>query len=252
MIDNTFFIGKVLITLDSVDSSNNYALELLQTKCPTEGTLVYAKEQTMGRGQRGNVWISHANKNITISIILYPKFLQVTNHFFLSKVIALAVQKLVALLVNKPVFIKWPNDIYVENKKIGGILIENSIQGAYMGWSVVGIGLNVNQIVFNDLQKNITSLCLETGQEYAILSLIKQLCVFIEEFYLLLKYDRLAEIHELYMLVLYKYEVWCSFETNVLGLITAKIIEVLPSGELGLLLSDGKKQYFGFKEIRFL
>ena len=122
----TLFIGQNTIYLKSVDSTNSYASELLRQNNVPEGTLIYTFEQTKGRGQRGNSWESEPNKNIALSLVLHPSFLSADKQYLLSKITSLAVADLLAEMLESSakenkVKIKWPNDIYISEKKIGGI-----------------------------------------------------------------------------------------------------------------------------------
>jgi BirA family biotin operon repressor/biotin-[acetyl-CoA-carboxylase] ligase len=137
-------IGSRIIKLSSVDSTNNYAAKLLEEQKVGEGTAILASFQEEGRGQRGAKWQSAPYENLLCSIIVFPHFLRVDNHFLLSKAVALAIVDLLNGLGIKDVTIKWPNDILVSRKKIAGILIENAIRGFQLESSIIGIGLNVN------------------------------------------------------------------------------------------------------------
>src|ERR1035441_10550859 len=145
----TLFIGKNLITLDSVASTNNFAKDMLSNTRPVEGTAIMAKEQYAGRGQMGNAWETESGKNLTCSFILYPEFLEADKQFFLNMAVALAVKDFCEHVLHDEIKIKWPNDIYYHDKKLGGILIENSISGNKISSSVIGIGINVNQTAFD-------------------------------------------------------------------------------------------------------
>ncbi len=131
-----------------------------------EGLTIMADHQTAGRGQRGNVWQALPSQNLTFSVLLRPTFLAATDQFALSMAVALAVyDALVALLGPAAgVRLKWPNDLYIDGRKTGGILIENTLRGTFLSTSVVGIGLNVNQKAFDPALPNPTSLALELGQ----------------------------------------------------------------------------------------
>ncbi|MDR0546159.1 MAG: biotin--[acetyl-CoA-carboxylase] ligase, partial [Dysgonamonadaceae bacterium] len=158
-----------IIRLNSIDSTNRYLNDLAAQQNLEEGTTAITQQQSAGRGQRGNSWESEAGKNLTFSTLLYPGFLPVSQHFLLSEAVALAVcDALNALLENLPLphsfRIKWPNDIYYENRKIAGILIENELTGATIEHSIIGIGLNINQTQFSDTLPNPISLKQITGQ----------------------------------------------------------------------------------------
>jgi BirA family biotin operon repressor/biotin-[acetyl-CoA-carboxylase] ligase len=133
-----------IFKMDKAASSNNEAMLLAKQKEIPEGTIVWVLNQTKGRGQGNKKWHSNPNENLTFSVLLKPSFLPMEKQFVLSKMVAVAVAKVVSSFCSDT-FIKWPNDIYVKNNKIAGILIENSIQGQKMYHSVVGIGININQ-----------------------------------------------------------------------------------------------------------
>ena len=136
------FVGQRIIELSSVDSTNNYLIDLSQRTSLVEGTIVIAKKQTAGRGQRNNIWSSESDKSLCISLLLKPK-LDITQQFLFNKFIALSLCQ----ALNKyslTTKIKWPNDILIDRKKVAGILIENSIRAGKIEKSVVGIGVNIN------------------------------------------------------------------------------------------------------------
>jgi BirA family biotin operon repressor/biotin-[acetyl-CoA-carboxylase] ligase len=138
-------IGSEIESLESIDSTNDYLQRKLTQGAVREGWVVTAAEQTRGRGQRGAEWHSIHAQNILMSTVLYPSFLPVDKQFYLSMAVALGVASFIReLLPGSRVNVKWPNDILVEEKKVGGILIENSLQGNIIKNSIVGIGININ------------------------------------------------------------------------------------------------------------
>lgn len=181
------FIGRTVIRLERVDSSNNYARTLLRDKMPLEGTVIVADEQTAGRGQRANLWVSEAKKNLTCSYILRPAFLAAKDQFMQSAAVALAVEATVSeFLPTENVRIKWPNDILVNGRKTSGILIENSLRGMNLETSIVGIGMNVNQTEFAD-GLNATSLKLITRENVDVDEVLERLNENLEQRYLKLR-----------------------------------------------------------------
>ncbi len=255
---NVNFIGKVLLKLNKIDSTNNYAAKLLKNDFPIEGTVIYAKHQYAGRGQRGNTWETNADENLTVSIILYPKTLGVNRFFYLNECIALGAYALAKELLGDDVRIKWPNDIYYKDQKIGGILIENTISGQHFAASVVGIGINVNQTSFPETLHRASSLKLITNQQYNVLELLTKLCRYIEMYYLQLKSDKLTLIHQKYLSVLYRFGEHHDFVTSTGEKLQAKIVDVNPQGQLLLEYKDGPQgvalpitKKFNFKEIQF-
>ena len=163
---NTLFIGKKIIGLNSVDSTSNYLSNLLKTTNVMDGTIVWTQKQIKGKGQRGNNWISEDFKNLTLSLFLKLNFISVDTVFLISILVSNSLHKLVSIYCENTK-IKWPNDIYVSNQKIGGILIENSIHKSSLKNTIIGIGFNVNQINFpSELQA--TSLKTETNKKFDI------------------------------------------------------------------------------------
>ncbi|MEX1191013.1 MAG: biotin--[acetyl-CoA-carboxylase] ligase [Brumimicrobium sp.] len=156
------FIGHKIIHLESVDSTNNYTAKVFKSGTVDSGTVIMADIQTNGRGQRGNMWQSGAFKNITMSIAASPKLWQLNNLVTLNHITALALYEFISKHVRNTK-IKWPNDIIVNDLKIGGILIESQYSGESLQ-SIIGIGINVNQSIFNQLKA--TSLFNETGKHF--------------------------------------------------------------------------------------
>ena len=234
MVYNTLFVGKVLIHLDKIDSTNKYATKLLKTHSPTEGTIVSTDCQYAGKGQRGNTWESQAGQNITLSIILYPNFLAASLQFLLSQSIALAIHDFATDILGEGVRIKWPNDVYYKDKKITGILIENSLSGKNLATSIVGIGINVNQAYFSPSLQSATSFHQITGRFYDLSTLIQQLTHFIEVRYLQLKAMRFDEIRQDYLSKLYRFNEWHTFEDVLLNeIFEGKIVGVEKDGKVG-------------------
>jgi BirA family biotin operon repressor/biotin-[acetyl-CoA-carboxylase] ligase len=168
-------IGIPFIELHSVESTNNYAMALIHAGLAQHGTAVFAHEQTKGKGQRNKQWLSTKNENIILSIIITPYGLPATQIFLLSMVTAIAVQNFFRRYAGEGTKIKWPNDIYWNDRKAGGILIENVIQGQNWKFAITGIGLNLNQMVFNNINTKAVSLKQITGVTYETISMAKEL-----------------------------------------------------------------------------
>ncbi|MBC8045935.1 MAG: biotin--[acetyl-CoA-carboxylase] ligase [Fimbriimonadaceae bacterium] len=198
-IPNTIFIGKVLHHLDRVDSTNAYLQYLIAASADrlTEGLTVFADEQFAGKGQMGAGWVSEPGKNIIASILLYPKFLLPKQIFYLNKAIAVAVCDFLKSYSDN-IKIKWPNDIYFENKKMAGILIENSLSTNAVEQSIIGMGININQEIFDTALLNPTSLRAITHKNYDLELLFHALCAEIEKQYLLLRSFQFKKIDDLY------------------------------------------------------
>ena len=153
-------IGKKIVHIESCDSTNNYIAKLISGGNIDFGTVILADEQTNGKGQRGSKWQSRPAENMIFSLYLDSANLSVKNQFILTQFVSVSlVRALLKFGLNAS--IKWPNDIYVNGKKIAGVLIENQMSGMMLSGSIIGIGLNINQTDFGQL--NATSLKLEKG-----------------------------------------------------------------------------------------
>ena len=195
-------IGFPFIELHRVDSTNNYAMGLVHAGMAQHGIAVFSHHQTKGRGQYNKDWISEAQSNIAISVVLEPP-LSTSQIFFVSKMVATAVLRFLSRYAIGNTSIKWPNDIYWCDRKAGGILIENVIQGAEWKYSVVGIGININQTDFGDLKNKAVSLKQITGNNFDPVSLAKEICDILDTQFDQLTLDPNAVIKE-YRSNLYK------------------------------------------------
>ena len=247
--DNNLFIGKVLTTLEVVDSTNNYAKGLLSKSKPLDGTAIIAYAQSHGRGQIGNTWFSEPGKNLTLSIILYPHFLKASEQFTLTQAVALAIADSVGKILYKPVKIKWPNDIYCMEKKLAGILVENTIAGQNLTDSVVGIGLNVNQTNFNGLL-TATSLQSLMGMELRLEEVRDHLFAHLEKRYLQMKNGHRDILNNDYHAALYRRNEWHTYK-GATGNFEGKIVGVNGYGQLQVETASGVKT-FNNKEIEWV
>ena len=245
------FVGQNLITIKEVDSTSNFLKDMLSNSKPLpEGTVIMAEGQYAGRGQQQNKWHSEPGKNLTFSLLLKPFFLPVTEQFDLTRAISLGVTNALAPLLGAKLKIKWPNDIYYDNKKLGGILIENLIQGSQIKNSVIGIGLNINQDVFPLQLPNPVSVKQILHTDYDLKILLSEICKNIEAAYLNLKAGRVGLIREAYLERLYWLNEDKDFKAN--GLIfTGTIKDVKPNGLLTVNNGEVEVEY-NLKEIEFL
>ena len=274
-------VGKIINWYQSVGSTNDVAFE--NSSRGEDKTIYAAVFQTAGRGQKGNRWDSTAGKNLTFSILLKPSFLKASEQYVLSMVTTLGIAaylKKKAGIAKDQVKIKWPNDIYVCDKKICGMLIENSISGDSIGVSVVGIGVNINQKEFPSELKNATSLSLQTQKaEYDLKKELDELSDLIFAYYE--KARKLAkngkgfkEIVDEYLSNLYRFNQLHKFvelseisankpvDTYTSGkealakengnIIKAKIVGITPQFCLILSLEDGTQREYAFKEIGYI
>jgi BirA family biotin operon repressor/biotin-[acetyl-CoA-carboxylase] ligase len=244
------FIGTNHIQLDSTDSTNNFAKELLSSKKPAEGTVISATEQSSGRGQMGNGWEAEPGKNLTISIILYPVFLPADKQFFLSMAVSLGVKDFCEEVLKEEVRIKWPNDIYAGNKKLAGILIENTINGSMLSSSVAGIGINVNQETFSSGLPNPVSLSQIAHRSFSLHELQLQLNNYIEKYYMQLRQGHYNFLDKAYTVALYRYQQTSEF-THKGKRLKGEITGVAKDGKL-LIESGGKEHRFMFKEVEYV
>lgn len=247
---DTLFIGKNIVELESVDSTNNYAKELLTKEKPPEGTIIFAHEQHTGRGQMGNTWKTEAGKNLTLSFILYPDFLDADKQFYLNMAISLAVKDFCESVLPDEIKIKWPNDIYWHDKKLGGILIENTINGSRISSSVVGIGINVNQEEFDEALPNPVSLLQISNFKFKLSNLMEGLSVFIEKYYLQLRQLHFNFLDKGYTVALYRYQQTHEFKKGE-QILRGEVNGVGKDGKL-ILHCNGKESRFGFKEIEYV
>jgi BirA family biotin operon repressor/biotin-[acetyl-CoA-carboxylase] ligase len=243
----TLFTGQQLILRDVVDSTNNYAASLVQSDNIPEGAVIMAREQTMGRGQRGTQWQSVAGENLTFSLVYYPRFLAAQDQFMLSRICALALLETL-LSMEVQASIKWPNDLLVNGKKICGVLIENGIQGDRLSSAVIGIGLNVNQLVFPG-GISATSLALERKAQFDLIHVLGSFCERMEKWYLLLRQGKNELICKQYLQCLMNFREWSWFQKEE-NPFKAMITDVNREGKLELMLENGEIQTFGLKEIR--
>ena len=172
-------VGFPFIELRKVESTNNYAMGLVHAGMAQHGTAVFAHQQTMGKGQRHREWWSAPGKNIILSLILHPFGLKTNELFLLSMAVANGVHRFFSFYAGNKTKIKWPNDIYWCDRKAGGILIENVIQGNSWKHAIIGIGININQTDFGGFNRAV-SLKEITGKTYDTVSLAKELLTFLD------------------------------------------------------------------------
>lgn len=231
---------------DLVDSTNNQAKILLSNSKPVEGTVVIAKYQQQGKGQFGSNWNTVRGLNLTFSIVLYPKFIAANRQFLLSQAVAIGIRDALEPYLPQPTYIKWPNDIISSDKKICGVLIENSLQGNKLADSIVGIGINVNQAGFDELP-NAASLHTLTGRVFDLDKVLHRVLSCIEGNYLLLLANRNTSIESAYLKHLYMLNQPATFEANGNALY-GTIRGIDESGKLLVEGASGIRPY-GLKEI---
>lgn len=239
-----------LIKLDAIDSTNNYLKQLAKEKVLENYTAVMAFEQTRGKGQMGSYWVSEAGKNLTISVLVKDLPLDVISIFDFNVAVALAAVTLLQWNAIEKVNVKWPNDIMAEQKKVGGILIENSLKHNSTFTAVVGFGLNLNQTDF-DLLPQANSLTNITGQVYDVETMAED---FIKALKLQLDIfpEQAATAWIQYDELLFKKGKPAAFELADGFRFMGIIQKVTPEGKLVVLLEDDNVVHYGLKEVKLL
>ena len=238
------------IHLEQIDSTNAY-LQRQQSEHDIRNWVVSADEQTAGKGMGSNGWESEVGKNLTFSLALDMGFLPAERQFLLSEAVPLGIiEVLDTLLPSEKLSIKWPNDIYFENRKLAGILINSTIKANMMVVSIIGIGLNVNQMKFQDWPTHPISLKMVTGKEYDLKPLLEQIAERI-----LIKVQQLqstpTSIEKDYLKRLFRYRTWADYEVE--GKVLRLFMTGIDSfGRLQLLDTENKPYCFDIKEIRFI
>jgi BirA family biotin operon repressor/biotin-[acetyl-CoA-carboxylase] ligase len=243
-------IGSKLLFFENLPSTNSYAASLLREQEVPEGTVVHTNHQSSGRGQGGNKWESEENKNLLISIILFPSMINPTDQFLLSMAVSLGICDFLDMHTSA-ISIKWPNDIYVKNDKIAGILIENSIMGDQIENTIAGIGINVNQTEFAGDAPNPVSLAGLTGRQYDLNECLLHLTSDLDKRYKFLISGDFDLIRLDYISRLYRYKQWSKFR-DVNGLFKGRIINISDTGKLRIEREDRIITEYTFKEIEFI
>ena len=248
---NTLFTGKLINYLPSCHSTNDIAVQMIQSENMVfEGTVIITDNQTAGRGQRGNIWEACTGENLTFSLILKPNFLKASDQFQLNVAVSMGVFDFLSEFIDENLKIKWSNDIYVGDKKMGGILIENSLQGYQIGHSIIGIGLNINQTEFSNERATSLRKITQNPLKYDLSELLKKLLENIEINYLKIKSKQYESLKVRYLSNLFRFEEYHYFKKNgqqFLGRITG----IDETGKLGIE-TDGNVIYFDFKEVEFV
>ncbi len=238
-----------LIWLDECDSTNN----VVARENPEHGTAVIARAQTAGRGQRGNSWESEPGKNLTFSLLLRPAWVEVSRQFAISQAVSLAIVTVLEqrLGLQAQLSIKWPNDIYAGDRKICGILIENSLTGNVISRCIVGVGINVNQTLFKSDAPNPVSMAQLAGREFSVVELATE---FVAE--MLAAVDRLQaeegvmEIASQYFSRLWRGEGYYPYVDVASGeAFEARIHSIGPMGHLTLQTTAGQLRTYAFKQV---
>lgn len=240
-----------IIKLDATASTNAYLREML-TNCDLENfTTIVTENQFAGKGQRGTSWISEAGSNLTFSVLMKSEPDSLQGVFDLNVMIALSVASTLKKITNLPFFIKWPNDILSANKKISGILIENIIKAKGEIFSIVGIGINVNQHYFPEMSKA-SSLALLAGERFDKDIILHALLSELKEGYDALQQGNADALWEAYKTHLFRKDKISAFETPNGVRFNGIIRDVTPYGKLVVETENQGELAFGLKEIQLL
>jgi BirA family transcriptional regulator, biotin operon repressor / biotin---[acetyl-CoA-carboxylase] ligase len=252
-------IGQPTIYLPSVDSTNDYLMALAQDPTVPEGTVVRAGFQTAGKGQMGTRWVAEPDVNLMMSVLLRPVWLRVLDQWQLSVAVAVAVHDALVAALEGCFFdvemlrLKWPNDLWLGSRKLGGILIQNTLDGTRLNTSIVGIGLNINQLRFPPEANNATSLALATGQTHDLERLLPLFFEALQRRYTQLQMGGWPAIQSAYYERLLGYGAIRTFQRTKDDVrFDATIVGVTPEGYLMLRDAAGVVHNFELKEIRLI
>ena len=239
-----------LLFLDLIDSTNAFLLEKPERE--RVGMVVYAGEQTAGKGMATNIWESEPGKNLTFSMGADLSFLKAADQFLLSQAVPLGLLEVLdGIVPPEKLAVKWPNDLLYEGRKLCGILINSTIHGEMMGVSVIGIGLNVNQMQFKNWPTHPISLKEICGQELALEPLLRQLVAAVDRRICQLRTpEGVACIQEAYLERLFRYHQWGCYETKE-GRCELFIEGIDNFGRLMTMDASGQRRIYDVKELRF-
>jgi BirA family biotin operon repressor/biotin-[acetyl-CoA-carboxylase] ligase len=243
-------IGSEIIFKENLPSTNTYTSQILRSNSLKEGTIIYTNYQLAGRGQAGNGWESEDGKNLLFSILLFPSMVIPADQFTISMAISLGICDFLESYIPH-CSIKWPNDIYVNNDKIAGILIENTIMGSTLENSVAGIGLNVNQEKFLSAAPNPVSMKIITGTDYNLEESLSQLVTHLDKRYKQVISENFVLLRNEYISKLFRLNEWASFRDQN-GIFKGRIISVSENGRLQVEVDSEFNKEYSFKEIEFI
>ena len=243
-------LGQPFVSFSAVDSTNEEGRRLIEQGIAQSGMAIFTANQQKGKGQRGKKWASEKDQGIALTILLQPHFLTVSQQFLLSASVAMGVRNFLAEQGGQPerFTIKWPNDIYYGNRKIAGILIENTIRpNAGWQWAVIGIGININQENFSEELPNPISLFQITQQKKESSTLAKELCLSLNQSLQSLVETTPQQVIDAYQAQLYKRGELCSFKKGEVA------FQAVPLGitTTGELLLDRIEHPIQFGEIEW-
>ena len=246
---HTQFIGQHIIHEATCASTNTLAARRLRKEKLPDGTVFITDQQYQGRGQRGRSWYSEPHKNLTFSVVLYPAFLAASQNFSLNIITALALHQTLSAYLPHDLTIKWPNDIYFQDQKLSGILIENTVEHQHLKTSVVGIGLNVNQMHFN--LEGPTSLARICGHSFDLQLILTDLLVALERSYMQLQTQGDEQLKATYLRHMYWIDEIHTFQ-DATHTFQGRIRGIDAMGRLAIELSTGTVKHYEVKEVTFV
>ena len=252
----TRFVGKNSKYIPTCPSTNSLGFEEALSGEIPEGFAWVAGHQSAGKGQRGNQWLAQPNQNLLVSFLLQPGHEALDHQFYLSKSIALGIVQGLQTWSQQqfgetlPLAIKWPNDIYLAGKKLGGVLIENNFQSGRWAFSIVGIGLNINQLDFQDLRAISLKKYTQDPQSIAIEAIFQAISQGIENEYERFKNREFQDLDKDYHMHLFQRMIEATYE-DMDGNFEGKILEVNAQGLLCMEKNNARKWY-DLKELCFI
>lgn len=241
-----------IIKLNAINSTNSFLKEMMCNSKVDDFTVVVTKKQVTGRGQMQTKWISEPGKNLTFSVFCSFKALGVSNKKYLNYAVSVSVFEVVNRLKVPKLAIKWPNDILSDKAKICGILIENTLKGSFIGSSIIGVGLNVNQVTFPDNLPNATSIKNKIDKDVNLDNLLNDILIALKINIALLKTKNYQELENKYLDNLYRKNIPSMFKTASDELFMGKIVGVSKTGLLQIELENEMIKEFGLKEVSFV
>ena|SRR5690606_7054887 len=240
-----------IIKVSATESTNSLAREMYQSNKKATPFCLYAEAQMAGRGQRGTSWVSNHGENLTMSVVFPKPKIKIRDQFLLSATVSLAVLDVLNELKINNLKLKWPNDIMSANYKIGGILIENILSNGSISASIIGLGLNVNQLEFQDLPKA-ASLKFLYGEEYDVPELAERISTAME-----LRLEAMSSVPGKQILKEYENRLFKRNKVSTFlypngDLLTGIIKGITPSGLLKVMVEDEEFKFFDLKEIKLL
>jgi len=239
-----------MIKILETDSTNLYLRKLLNESDLPNFFCVYADFQTSGRGQKGTVWESNRGENLLFSFLIHSEKIPIEKQFLLSEIVSIGICNALKHS-GLDVKIKWANDIFYQNKKLSGILIETIIVGEKMKYAIVGVGLNVNQIEFSENLPNVVSLRQIFEKKLDCQAILKNILIEISILFENFDVKNFDDLQKKYFELLYRNSGYHLFEEKN-EKFYAKILSVGSDGCLKLLTDNNLEKSFYFKEVKFV